>query len=175
MRGLIEFLTSDDKAACTLREKYRIIVVPMLNPDGVIVGNYRCSLSGYDMNRQWQHPDHKLAAPVHHLKRIMNHSEVVLFCDLHGHSRMLEACMYGNKVMLDEDDHILRPHLLPFLMSTISDTFSFERCTFKMGKNKEGTGRAVAYREYSVLDSFTLECSLAGTSTHHLDIASLER
>lgn len=29
-------------------------VVPMLNPDGVIVGNYRCSLAGRDLNRNYQ-------------------------------------------------------------------------------------------------------------------------
>lgn len=26
----------------------------MLNPDGVIVGNYRCSLAGRDLNRNYQ-------------------------------------------------------------------------------------------------------------------------
>lgn len=29
-------------------------VVPMLNPDGVIVGNYRCSLAGRDLNRYYK-------------------------------------------------------------------------------------------------------------------------
>jgi len=28
----------------------------MLNPDGVISGNYRSSLSGLDLNRQWIDP-----------------------------------------------------------------------------------------------------------------------
>ncbi len=28
----------------------------MLNPDGVVIGNYRCSLSGRDLNRQWRDP-----------------------------------------------------------------------------------------------------------------------
>lgn len=32
----------------------------MLNPDGVIVGNYRCSLAGLDLNRVWQDPDPRL-------------------------------------------------------------------------------------------------------------------
>ena len=26
----------------------------MLNPDGVIIGNSRCNLYGYDLNRQWK-------------------------------------------------------------------------------------------------------------------------
>ena len=29
-------------------------IVPMLNPDGVIVGNYRCSLTGHDLNRNYK-------------------------------------------------------------------------------------------------------------------------
>lgn len=32
----------------------------MLNPDGVVVGNYRCSLAGLDLNRVWQEPDARL-------------------------------------------------------------------------------------------------------------------
>lgn len=28
-------------------------IVPMLNPDGVIVGNSRTNLSGVDINRRW--------------------------------------------------------------------------------------------------------------------------
>lgn len=29
-------------------------IVPMLNPDGVVVGNYRCSLAGRDLNRNYK-------------------------------------------------------------------------------------------------------------------------
>ena len=28
----------------------------MLNPDGVALGNYRCSLMGFDLNRHWTDP-----------------------------------------------------------------------------------------------------------------------
>ena len=28
----------------------------MLNPDGVYLGNYRCSLMGFDLNRHWSDP-----------------------------------------------------------------------------------------------------------------------
>ena len=30
-----------------------IHIVPMINPDGVIVGNSRVNLGGVDMNRRW--------------------------------------------------------------------------------------------------------------------------
>ena len=29
----------------------------MINVDGVILGNYRCSLAGVDLNRKWKKPD----------------------------------------------------------------------------------------------------------------------
>jgi len=51
MEGFLEFIVSNDKDAKALRETYVFMVIPMLNPDGVIVGNYRCSLAGHDLNR----------------------------------------------------------------------------------------------------------------------------
>jgi len=51
MEGFLEFIVSNDKDAKALREAYVFKVIPMLNPDGVIVGNYRCSLAGHDLNR----------------------------------------------------------------------------------------------------------------------------
>ena len=37
-----------------LRDTFIFKIVPMLNPDGVIVGNYRCSLAGRDLNRNYR-------------------------------------------------------------------------------------------------------------------------
>ena len=51
MEGVIDFLMSKEPDAVALRDKYVFKIVPMLNPDGVITGNYRCSLGGYDLNR----------------------------------------------------------------------------------------------------------------------------
>ena len=28
----------------------------MVNPDGVILGNSRCNIAGYDLNRTWRSP-----------------------------------------------------------------------------------------------------------------------
>lgn len=51
MHGTLEYLVSDEEGAQYLRNNFVFKIVPMLNPDGVIVGNYRCSLSGLDLNR----------------------------------------------------------------------------------------------------------------------------
>ena len=48
MEGFLDFVTSHECAlASFLREKVTLKVVPMLNPDGVALGNYRCSVTGY--------------------------------------------------------------------------------------------------------------------------------
>ncbi len=41
MRGVIHYLTGRTEAAERLRNQFLFKIVPMLNPDGVIVGNTR--------------------------------------------------------------------------------------------------------------------------------------
>jgi len=56
MKGLIDFIISDHPLAADLRNKYIFTIIPMLNPDGVINGNSRCSLVGCDLDRRWKYP-----------------------------------------------------------------------------------------------------------------------
>jgi murein tripeptide amidase MpaA len=46
MKGVIDFLVANTPEAKALRDAFIFKIVPILNPDGVINGNYRCSLSG---------------------------------------------------------------------------------------------------------------------------------
>jgi len=46
MKGCIDYLTGPSEGAQRLRQKFVFKIVPMLNPDGVIVGNYRTGLAG---------------------------------------------------------------------------------------------------------------------------------
>ena len=102
MKGVIDFLTDPDNPdANLLRNIFVFKIVPMLNPDGVIVGNYRCSLSGCDLNRQYN----KLSSMkeffpvIFHLRQMLRklsqEREVLVYCDLHGHSRKQNIFMYG--------------------------------------------------------------------------------
>lgn len=62
MEGILEFLTSEHEIAQNLRDKFVFKLVPMLNPDGVIHGNYRTNLAGIDLNRVWDTAD-KILSP----------------------------------------------------------------------------------------------------------------
>ena len=46
MKGVLEFLCSTAPGAKALRENFVFKIIPIVNPDGVINGNYRCSLAG---------------------------------------------------------------------------------------------------------------------------------
>jgi hypothetical protein len=63
----------------------------MLNVDGVMVGNYRTNLYGYDLNRYW-HTDNQLKIPEvlyfkKFIKAIQKKQSISLVLDLHGHSK----------------------------------------------------------------------------------------
>lgn len=46
-------------------------IIPMINPDGVIVGNYRCSLIGRDLNRSYNSNVATAYPPVYHIRKLV--------------------------------------------------------------------------------------------------------
>lgn len=54
VNGVIKYLTSENKEAKWLRNKVIFKIIPMLNPDGVIMGNTRTGVAGKDLNRQYR-------------------------------------------------------------------------------------------------------------------------
>ena len=53
MEGFISYLLSNAKSAKFLRDSVLFKIIPMLNPDGVVVGNSRVALAGNDLNRKY--------------------------------------------------------------------------------------------------------------------------
>lgn len=67
--------------------KYRVMVYPLLNPDGVDMGNWRHNAGGIDLNRDWayyQQPETRAVAD-HIVTEIKNNNnEVILGLDFHS-------------------------------------------------------------------------------------------
>jgi len=171
MHGTLEYLISDDEGAKYLRNNFVFKIVPMLNPDGVIIGNYRCSLSGQDLNRQWIAPSSKMYPEDYSVKMMMRKTlesrDILFFCDFHGHSRQKNLFMYGCS---NQKGDRLKERIFPFLFSRNSEHFSFPNSNFVVQKARESTARVVMWREFSLINSFTLECSFCGpTSGVHKD------
>ncbi len=55
-----------------LRSAYVFKIVPMLNPDGVVVGNYRTSLAGVDLNRVYKTPTPQLFPTVAAMRTLVD-------------------------------------------------------------------------------------------------------
>ena len=189
MHGMIEFLVSENAMAVQLRQHFVFKVVPMLNPDGVIHGNYRCSLAGADLNRKYL-SDSKTCYPTiiamrNLIKSTQNGRGVSLYLDLHGHSKKKNAFVYGcdvtyqpektlrTKVYPNMSKHEIESQrvysrLYPYMLSRISETvdgpayFNFSDCCFTVGKSKAGTGRVFGWAGLEVEAAYTIELSFCG-------------
>ena len=169
IKGAIDFLLSNQRHARLLRRNFIFRIIPMLNPDGVRYGNFRCSLLGVDLNRRWDSP-HKLLHPtIYYAKKMIqvlneNH-KIELFCDIHGHTRKKNVFMYGCS-QKHSDYLIHRKNLLakiiPVLMSNRNKFFSFKDSHFRMEKDKESTARIVLYKLLDIPHIYTMEASFFG-------------
>ncbi|XP_064147238.1 cytosolic carboxypeptidase 1 isoform X5 [Loxodonta africana] len=178
MKGTLEYLMSNNPTAQSLRESYIFKIVPMLNPDGVINGNHRCSLSGEDLNRQWQSPNPDLHPTIYHAKGLLQYLAAVkrlplVFCDYHGHSRKKNVFMYGcsiKETVWHTSDNATSCDIvedmgyrtLPKILSHIAPAFCMSSCSFVVEKSKESTARVVVWREIGVQRSYTMESTLCG-------------
>jgi len=48
---MLKYIVSNDPDAVKLRQKFIFLLIPCMNPDGVILGNSRVNVLGYDLNR----------------------------------------------------------------------------------------------------------------------------
>ncbi|XP_016077835.1 PREDICTED: cytosolic carboxypeptidase 3 [Miniopterus natalensis] len=168
MKGFLDFILGDSRDAQLLRDTFIFKVVPMLNPDGVIVGNYRCSLAGQDLNRNYTSLLKESFPSVWYTRnmihRLMEKREVILYCDLHGHSRKENIFMYGCGGSDKCKALYLQQRIFPLMMSkNCPDKFSFSACKFNVQKSKEGTGRVVMWK-MGIRNSFTMEATFCGST-----------
>ncbi|WP_293299367.1 M14 family metallopeptidase [Pedobacter sp. UBA4863] len=54
MERFVETLLGNSKLAKNFIKNYELVIVPMVNPDGVDEGNWRHSFGGVDLNRDWE-------------------------------------------------------------------------------------------------------------------------
>ncbi|KAM6383729.1 cytosolic carboxypeptidase 3 isoform 3-T3 [Alca torda] len=183
MKGFLDYILGDSGAAQLLRDSFVFKVVPMLNPDGVIVGNHRCSLTGQDLNRKYRSNGKKCYPSIWYtrnmIKRVMGERDVFLYCDIHGHNVKKNVFMYGCERKQQAKAPYMHPRVFPLLLSkSCPDKFSFTDCRFRVRKSKEGTGRVVMWK-MGINNSYTLEASICGSKlgcrqSTHFDMKDLE-
>uniref|UniRef100_A0A8C8R9V5 ATP/GTP binding protein like 4 n=1 Tax=Pelusios castaneus TaxID=367368 RepID=A0A8C8R9V5_9SAUR len=144
-QGIIDFLVSQHPIAKVLRDHLVFKIAPMLNPDGVYLGNYRCSLMGFDLNRHWLDPSPWAHPTLHGIKQLIvqmyNNPKISLefYIDIHAHSTMMNGFMYGN--IFEEEERFQRQAIFPKLLCQNAEDFSFSSTSFNRDVVKAGTGR----------------------------------
>lgn len=54
LMSFIDTVASDSRLARNFRHQFQVVVVPVVNPDGVEHGHWRSNLGGVDLNRDWK-------------------------------------------------------------------------------------------------------------------------
>ena len=144
----------------------------MCNPDGVLIGNYRTSMSGNDLNRQYLAPHPQLHPPVLAIKHLLRDLKTEFsnyhqdnpflgFIDFHGHSRRKNIFVYGPYYQIHHENY-LKMRILPKILSEQTSMFRFFSSKFRIEASKEKTARVVLFRDFNIMNCFTLEASFLG-------------
>ena len=135
----------------------------MINPDGVVFGNYRTSLAGKDLNRQFRTKKEELIPEVVELKKYIQRlkyeskHKVAYFLDFHGHSLKKNVFCYGPEYDIWSLKYE-KARVLPKLLAAKTEMFRMKSCLFKVATFKRSTARAfmLAYIPYC----YTIESSV---------------
>ena len=71
MKYVIQELVTRAENYDSILSNYVVKLVPMINTDGVTIGNSRSSLVGLDLNRRWADPNASIHPEIFFLKKIM--------------------------------------------------------------------------------------------------------
>ncbi|CAB4059873.1 AGBL4 [Lepeophtheirus salmonis] len=99
IQGFLNFLVSDHQIAKELRQKIIFKILPMMNPDGVYLGNSRCNLLGADLNRCWSLASKHIPTINATKSLIMDFyktDRLDFVLDLHASSNLMGCFIQGN-------------------------------------------------------------------------------
>ncbi len=163
-----------DKKSSDLRNKYIFKIIPMLNPDGVINGNYRNNLLGKDLNRMWSDPRNTISPTILFSKQLLFCNKTLFYCDFHGHSKMPNCALYGcspkkkkvnGKIILigketHKNYHYYEEKVFMKIFEEEAKYYEINGAKYTIAKSKLKTARAVAYNEFQISFSYALETSI---------------
>lgn len=87
MESFVEEILSDSRLSRDFRQSHRILVYPLLNPDGVDEGHWRHNAGGIDLNRDWSdyNQEEPRAVASHAVKMVnKDNNNVLVGLDFHS-------------------------------------------------------------------------------------------
>jgi murein tripeptide amidase MpaA len=146
MSAFVEEIFGHDALARSFRDRFNIIVIPMMNPDGVVAGNWRHNEGGVDLNRDWGpfwQPETGLIREL--LEKLDSEGKSIrLFVDFHSTNRNL---MYTQM----DDEPISPPgftnHWVSAAMSRLPN---YEFTQEKRPASETASGKNYMYQRYGI-------------------------
>jgi hypothetical protein len=83
-----------------------------------------------------------------------------MFLDIHGHS--VDKGIFTYAPMPDSEKDRVYVERLPKILDNLSPYFSLYNCEFQNQKKKKNCARLALYRDFNLLDSYTIESSCFG-------------
>ncbi|KAL0849506.1 hypothetical protein ABMA28_013783 [Loxostege sticticalis] len=163
-QGLLDYMVSSSEKAVALRNGIVMQVVPMLNPDGVFLGNQRSDLLGSDPNRCWNrattyaHP--ALVAVKDQLTKLSSEKNVQLdfIMDLHADISSEGVFVRGNSY--DDVYRFERHAVLPKFLAARVEAWQPDYCLYNADALLAGTARRAL--PTGTADAYSLLASLGG-------------
>jgi len=132
-QGFLKLLSNfNDPRSITFFENFVLVLVPMLNPDGVIRGHYRCDTKARDLNR-FYHPQDMSDLPgpntvIQIAKYLSSDGRLFAYIDKHAHSNFdaafLLSCFTNDPEMQFAQKKFAR------LCDVYSKTLDYYLCQF---------------------------------------------
>ena len=172
MNGILKLLTNElDYNSEILRNNFIFKIIPMINVDGVSIGNYRLDNNGYNLNRCYLEPDVKKEPEIYGIKKLFilynNIYKVRYYFDLHADMNVRGAYTYGNAI--EKFESHVENVLFGFIFHLCCSHINWNHCIysessmktkFKNDNNsKEATSRVHFYKKSGLIHTYTLESS----------------
>lgn len=146
MSAFVDTLFDDDATSIAFRERYNVIVIPMMNPDGVITGNWRHNAGGVDLNRDWasfRQPETELVLEL--LEKLDSEGKSVrLFVDFHSTNRNL---MY---TQMDDEPISLPGFTSRWVEASMARLPDYEFTQERRPASETANGKNYMYQRYGI-------------------------
>ena len=71
IEGIVDFLINSINLAVS-KKSLIFHFIPIVNAEGVLYGNYRTNLRGYDLNRNWRFPDKDNQPEIFYIRKYLH-------------------------------------------------------------------------------------------------------
>jgi hypothetical protein len=143
-------------------DEHVLVMIPVLNPDGVVNGFTRSDVNGLNLNANYKLAD--LNTPsIYALKKMIRYMNqrngVNFYLDFHSHFTKRAFFLFGNPIRQKNYRRILR---FPFLVKNNEPEFSISNSKFGSDKSDESTSRKEIYKYTKLKQIYTVEANYWG-------------